>query len=333
MGAELLGVSTRFSSIWPLGRLLCVIGVGAIVLLQSATALAAPSPSPALDGILVTPPGTGFAEQAKGAAGIFEGPFDATGYGQITASTNVEQAKQALVGDGFLAGYGRTWVSQVAQKIYVEAVMAFGGAKGAKTWLSQSERADRLEPTFQHAITIDGIDSYYGARLVDPASPIYADAYVFVKGNDTYLVSTVSTKDDLATTAATQTRRQYDSAPPYTVPPSEWPESKASNAAVSAARVVGGVVIGVLIVGLIVVTLVIMRARRPSMQAVMVQGMPGGAARLPIANPIQMSEDRRSWWDGNGWRDAKHEVPPAAQRSEDGKFWWDGSSWRPIPTA
>ncbi len=314
-----------------LGRLLFLIGVAAIALVQSVTVLAAPSPSPALDAILVTPPGTGFVEQAKGTPGIFEGPFDAEGYAQITSSADTTKAKQALVADGFLSGYGRTWVSQAAQKIYVEAVMAFGGAKGAKSWLGQSEIADRAEPTYQHAITIEGIESYYGARLVDPASPIYADAYVFVKGNDTYLVSTVSTKDDLATTAATQTRRQFESAPQYTVPPSEWPESKASNVAVGAVKVVGGVLVGILVVGLIVATLLIVRSRRPPMPAVSFQGIPSGGAQAPPAIAVQMSEDRRQWWDGTNWRDAEQEVPPSAQRSEDSRFWWDGYNWRPIP--
>lgn len=315
----------------PLGRLLCLLGVGAIALAQSVAALAAPSPSPALDGILVPPPGTGFVEQARGTPGIFEGPFDADGYAQITATADTTKAKAALSADGFLSGFGRTWVSQAAQKIYVEAVMAFGGAKGAKTWLNQSEVADKGEPTYQHAITIDGIDSYYGARLVDPASPIYADAYVFVKGNDTYLVSTVSTKDDLATTAATQTKRQYDSAPPYTVRPSDWPESKASNVAVGAVKIVGGVLAGILVVGLIVATLLIVRSRRPPMLAVPLQGVPSSGAQPLPAMPVQLSEDRKQWWDGTSWRDAEHDVPPTAQRSDDGRFWWDGHNWRPIP--
>ena len=297
--------------------------------MQPAFVLATPTPSPSLDGILLTPPGTGFVETTQGTPGIFEGAFDADGYTQITSSANAAQAKQTLAHDGFVSGFGRTWVSRATQKIYVEAVMAFGGAKGAKTWLSQSETADRAEPTYQHPITIDGIDSYYGARLVDAASPIYADAYVFVKGNDTYLVSTVSMKDDLAATAATQTKRQYDSAPAYTIPPADWPESKATNIAASAAKVVGAIVIGILIIGLVIAAFFIVRSRRPAPLLAVPYPAGGFAAEAAPVPVVQMSEDRRSWWDGTTWRDAEHDIPPAAQRSSDGQFWWDGQTWRP----
>jgi len=61
-------------------RLLCGIGVGAVLLVQPASALASPSPSPSLDKILVAPPGTGFVEQPKSpSSGLFEGEFDAAG--------------------------------------------------------------------------------------------------------------------------------------------------------------------------------------------------------------------------------------------------------------
>lgn len=318
-----------------MGRLLSAIGVAAIALLQTAVALAAPSPSPmpapALNGILLSPPGTGFVESDPSTPGIFEGPFDAAGYAAITSTANTAQSKQTLDHDGFLSGFGRTWVSQASHHIYVEAVMAFGGAEGAKTWLGQSELADKAWPSYQHSITISGIGTYYGARLVvDRAQSIYADAYVFVKGNDTFLVSTVSTSDDLATTAATQTKRQYDSAPPYTVPPAQWPESKVSNTASNAGKVVGAALGAILILAAMVGTYFVARSlRRPALQAVSAHGGPVGGEPAPIA-AVQMSEDRHSWWDGTTWRDAEHDIPPAAQRSSDGTFWWDGVTWRPI---
>jgi hypothetical protein len=311
-------------------RLLGAIGVAAIALLQSVVALAAPTPSPALDGILLSPPGTSFVEADKNTPGIFEGAFDSAGYATITSSTNGAQAKQTLDGDGFLSGYGRTWVSQSTHHIYVEAVMAFVGGSGAKTWLGQSELADKAESTYQHSITISGVGTYYGARLVDSVNSVYADAYVFLKGNDTYLVSTVSTSDDLATTAATQAKRQYDSAPPYTVPPSEWPEAKAASAAFSVGKIVGEALFVILIVALIGGTVLFVRSRRrPALVGVPVYG---GAVSAPIPPAVQMSEDRGSWWDGTTWRDAAHEVPPHAQLSDDGKFWWDGQTWRAIPS-
>jgi hypothetical protein len=330
MAAESLDVSARIGRIDSLGRLLSSIAIAAALSIQSVVALAAVSPSPPLDGILLAPPGTGFVEQPKSTSGIFEGPFDADGYASITSSTDLAGAKSALLNDGFLGGYGRTWVSSAKHLVYVEAVMAFNGAKGAKSWLKQSELADKAEVAYQKPITIVGIDTYYGARLVDTANSIYADAYVFVKGNDTFLISTVSTKDDLATTAATQAKRQFDSAPAYTVPPAQWPESTSSNRALDAAKLVGAFVVGVLIIGLIVAALLVMRSRRrPTLLAVAPQAGYAAIQATP-AEHVQMSEDRRSWWDGTSWRDAEHEVPPSAQRSDDGKFWWDGAAWRNV---
>ncbi|HVD47797.1 MAG TPA: hypothetical protein VNG70_11000 [Candidatus Limnocylindria bacterium] len=316
-----------------MGRLLFAIGVSAVILMQPAVALAAPSPSPSLDRILLSPPGSGFVEQPKTASGIFEGPFDAEGYAAITSSADVAAAKKALQADGFLAGYGRTWVSAAKHLVYVEAIMAFNGASGAKAWLKQSELADKAEAAYQKPITITGIETYYGARLVDTANSIYADAYVFVKGNDTFLISTVSTKDDLATTAATQARLQFDSAPPYTVPPAQWPESTSSNKALDVAKLIGAFVGGVLIIGLVVAALLMVRSRRrPPLLAVAPQGGYAAVEAAPVGH-VQMSEDRRSWWDGTTWRDAEHEAPPTAQRSDDGKYWWDGEAWRAVAGA
>jgi hypothetical protein len=339
-----------------LGRLLCSIGVAAVVLLQSATALAAPTPSPALAGLLVKPPGTGYKEEPKATASIVEGPFDAAKYAAVTAAPDAALTAQALVRDGFLAGYGRTWYSTGHAHVYFEAVMAFTGAKGATTWLRQSETADKADVNYSQALTITGIDTYYGARLVDKVHKIYGDAFVFVKGNDVYLVTYVSNKNDLASIAATQTKKQYDAAPPFTIPQAQWPESKVpSSSPFGGLRTIGTIVGVLLILGLIGAGgFLFWSRRRPALRAIPLQDPPGfvsttavpvpatAAVPAPVAGPAAvdalapegpfvMSEDRRSWWDGTAWRDAEHEVPPAAQRSEDGAFWWDGEAWRPMP--
>jgi hypothetical protein len=316
-----------------LDRVLTAVGAGAFLLLQTAPVLAAPSPAPSLDKILVAPPGTGFVEQPKSASGsFFEGPFDAAGYAQTTA-TNPTQIKQSLDEDGFMSGFGRTWLSKAGGNGYVEFVMAFKGAKGAKAWLRQSEVVDKADPNFTDSLTISGIESYYGLRVVDSANKFYAEAFVFVKGNDMLLVSYLSGKNDLATHASTQATLQFQATPEFTIPPAQWPEAKASNRALSPAILVGAFLVGVLMIGLVVAAVLLLQARRRAPQhLVPAYVTPYGAEQVAIA-AVQMSDDRRFWWDGAAWRDAEHEVPPAAQRSGDGRFWWDGASWRPVAGA
>ena len=326
-----------------MGRLLCSLGLAAVFLLQSAIALAAPTPSPALNGLLLKPPGTGFKEEPKATATIFEGPFDAAKYATVTAAPNPAQTAQLLIHDGFLTGYGRTWFFTGHAHAYVEVVMAFTGAKGATTWLRQSEAADKADPSYVQALTISSIGTYYGARLADKVHKVYADEFVFVKGNDLWVVTYVSNKNDLASIAATQTRKQYDAAPAFTIPQAQWPESKVSTSPFDSLKIVGAVIAGVLILGLLAAGALILRSRRRPAQAIPAQRSPVKATPAAVTIPavvaasapagLQMSDDRRSWWDGAAWRDAEREVPPAAQRSEDGHFWWDGAAWRPMPSS
>ena len=327
-------------------RLLCSIGLAAILLFPSAIAFAAPTPSPGLDGILIKPPGTAYKEEPKATTGMIEGPFDAAKFGGVTAAPDAAASAEALGKDGFLSGFGRTWATKGNAHVFVEAVMAFAGAKGAKTWLLQSEAAAKKDPSYVQALTISGIGAYYGARLIDKAHKIYHDAFFFAKGNDVVLVTYISTKNDLGTIAATQTRHQFAAAPAYTIPPADWPESQvAPSSPFGALRTIGTIVGVILILGVIgAAGFVLWSRRRPALQAIPAQPTPPGAmpAAVAVAAPpmvaaapppaeLQMSEDRGSWWDGAAWRDAEHEVPPAAQRSEDGHFWWDGAAWRPMP--
>jgi hypothetical protein len=187
-----------------------------------AVVTAAPAPSPGLDTILASPPSTDYQEINPSTPGILEGHFDANGYASIGGAGDTSKTVKTLGNDGFIAGFGRAWVQQASHRVMVEIVVAFSGGKGANTWLGQSLEADLADPTYQHAISVDGIDSYYGARLSDSAH-YFADAFVFVKGNDGFLVSTISDSDTLGDSAASQTRVQYLRAPPYTIPPSRWP--------------------------------------------------------------------------------------------------------------
>lgn len=205
---------------------LTVAAFAAVLVLPASTAMAAssPSPNPHLSQILAEPPSTGYVELASHTPGILEGPFDAGTYASI-GGLDMQSTITTLAQDGFIAGFGRAWVQQSPSRVMVEIVVAFTGGNGAKKWLEQSQLADMTDPTFQHSITVDGIETYYGARMSDSSS-YFADAFLFVKGNDGFLVSTISGFDDLGDSAAAQTRVQYRHAPEYTIPPSGWPGAR-----------------------------------------------------------------------------------------------------------
>ena len=108
----------------------------------------------------------------------------------------------------------------------------------------------------------------------------FADAFVFVKGNDGFLVSTISDSDTLGDSAATQTRVQYRRAPVYTIPPSGWPESAhgSSISVATLARIAPLFTAGLAATGAVfwLGMLVWMRARRRRMPAAQDAGFSSG---------------------------------------------------------
>ena len=232
----------------------------AAAMLLPASAAAAPNPHPQLGEILAEPPDDGYVEVQSHTPGILEGPFDAGEYASIGAA-EYGNTLQALRNDGFIAGYGRAWVLQSPQRVLVEIVVAFTGGRGARLWLQQSQVADLADPTFQHSITVDGIETYYGARMSDSMS-YFADAFLFVKGNDGFLVSTISSLDDLGDSAAAQARLQYLHAPEYTIPPSGWPGAKAPGFTAANAMALAPQVMAWLVAGAALWWLGLIAARR-----------------------------------------------------------------------
>jgi hypothetical protein len=305
-----------------MGNVNRLINAAAISLLALAplTASATPSPSPGLETVLAAPP-SGYAELTSSP---FHGLFTAHDYAQALGSADADQIEKTLNHDGFVSGFGKTWVHQEAEHAMIEAVLAFTGAKGAKAWLVQAEAGDKKDPSYAHADSISGISPYYGVHFKSAdTSGGEGDAFSFVKGNDVFLVDVVSTKDDVLDVATTQTQAQYNSAPNQTIPSSQWPEN-ASSGGRSIAYWVGFLTIPVLIAVLALAGFLIVRSRRrPAMAAAV-----GGAGGM-----VQMSNDGHYWWDGQTWRDAAREVPPNAQRSSDGALWWDGQTWHPVAPA
>ena len=332
----------RLNRMEALRRLRAPLGLAAILLLHSAIAFAAPTPSPGLDGILIKPVATGHKEALKATTGIVEGPFDAAKIAEVTVAPDAGAVAQALAKAGFVSGYGRTWSTAGNAHVFVEAVMAFTGAEGATSWLRQSEAADKADPSYTQAMTIAGIDTYYGAKLVDKVHKIYGDEFVFAKGNDLLLITYVSGKNDLGTIAATQTKKQFD-ATPATYPPTSGRKTGWSRPRLSAPSRLSVSLLAPIVLGLIGSSGVHPLDSPPSGHSCpgpsgvcvrdLDHGPPSGCVSTRCrctdggcgggcgcaANhgwPVRNVRRPPLLVDGAAWRNAETEVPPAAQRSE-----------------
>jgi hypothetical protein len=291
----------------------------------AASAAPTPTPSPSLDQVLAAPP-VGYIPLSSGP---FHGRFTADEYASAVADASKRsQIVRTLQRDGFVDGYGNTWVNRTSQHFLIEVVAAFQGGAGARQWLTAGEVAEKALPSYQRPDTITGLDPYFGVHLYDAAGKTYGDEFAFVKGNDGFDFLVGSTKDDALAEATAQAKHQYNSAPAWTIPTSQWPENqgaKSSAAAFGTVATIASLVVGLFILALIVFAVVMIgRARRPTVA--LAEGVPGG-----VTGPLQMSPDGSYWWDGQTWRDAASHVPPSAQRSSDGTLWWDGRTWRPVP--
>ena len=305
--------------------------------------------------VLAQPP-TGFTELTTSSLhGEFTAHDWATSNSSSTNGVSPAETEATLKSDGFVDGYGKTWVQAAQGHALIEAVMAFTGGNGARSALTSLEKSDKADPSFKHTNSISGIDPYYGVHFEDSSTSTVGDLFVFAKGNDIFLIVAASTKDDVLTLATDQAKSQYGSAPDSTIPTSQWPEN-ATPAASTGGAVLGFVILAIVLIIFAVGVVFVLRSRRRVPAAVPGYGpmtgysmgppptsdpmaavpmapmaatpMPAAAAPTP---ELQMSPDGYYWWDGQTWKDASLEAPPHAQRTPDGAQWWDGKSWRPVP--
>ncbi len=298
-------------------------GVAALLAAPSA-AIASPSPSPALDSVLAAPAASDYIQYSKAFMTV-QGDFNVLEYVSFLAPADPSGTQTTLKHDGFVTGFGRSWVQHGSGHVLLEVVIAFSGGTGAKSWLNTSEAEYRSDRYYSKTVAVSGLDQYFGGHFADPVTPAYVDIVVFVKGNDYFMIGMLSQADDLADAAPAQTRKQYDLAPASTIPPAQWPEN-ATSAINRFSLLPPGLAIDILVLALVagialfVVILIRRVGRRVSVPAY--AAVPGG---------VQMSPDGHYWWDGQAWRDASSGAPPAALRSADGYYWWDGRTWRPVP--
>ena len=83
----------------------------------------------------------------------FNGQFDATAYAGQYGSSSLG-AGLTLIHDGFVDGYGKTWVQRSTGRAVVEFVIAFEGGRGAKSWLGFEAKADKSGPGHKPATSL-----------------------------------------------------------------------------------------------------------------------------------------------------------------------------------
>lgn len=303
----------------PVHRVL--VGLVALTAALAPMASAAtPSPSPTLGTVLAPPPSSDYVEADATSQSVMEGAFNAQEYAAKTNAARQSQVQATLERNGFVVGFGRTWVQRNTQHLLIEAVLAFDGARDAKKWLTAAQLSDKADPRYQHPIAAPGIANYYGAHLVGDG--LFTDTFGMVKGNDYFWVISISRQDDLGSAGAAQARAVYDFAPSYTIPPSQWPESVTTprGLAYELGRLAGDVLLIGFLLGVVILAFAVVR--RSTRRA---------APPSTGTTAIQLSPDGNYWWDGKRWRDTSREAPAWARFSTDRKLWWDGRHWRPVP--
>lgn len=292
-----------------------------ICLVAATMAAAPPTPSPTLDKVLAPAPGSDFVEADATSASVMEGAFTAREYAAKTNAGQQTQVQASLERNGFVGGYGRTWVQRGTGHVLIEAVLAFDGGRDAKKWLAAAQLSDKADTRYQHPVAAPGIANYYGAHMA--GGDLFTDAFGMVKGNDYFWVISISRQDDLGSAGAAQAKAVYDFAPGYTIPPSEWPESATTprGLAYELGKLTGDILLIAFLLGVVVLLVALVRR---SIRRAAIHSNGSTAA-------IQLSPDGNYWWDGKRWRDTAREVPPWARRSTDRNLWWDGRHWRPVP--
>ena len=294
-----------------------------ISLVAATMATASPTPSPALDKVLAPAPSSDFIEADSTSQTVWEGAFNAQDYAAKINPAQQSQVRASLEKNGFIGGFGRTWVQRSTQHVMIEAVLAFDGARDAKRWLSAAQLNDKADAGYQHPIVAPGVSNYYGAHLA--SAGLFTDTFGMVKGNDYFWVVTISRQDDLGGATAAQAKAVFDFAPPYTIPPLQWPESIATpREAISGfGPLIGNVLVIAFLLSLAILVFAV--ARRSARRS--------AAPPIDAGTSVQLSPDGNYWWDGKKWRDSSHEAPTGARLSSDRKLWWDGRHWRPVPKA
>ena len=238
--------------------------------------------------------------------------IDADGTGARTAADVYGTRASSVI--GFVDSYQKTWTLP-GLGLY-QGLDHFSSVFWAAFRLGESKGATQRNKAHSSYRSVTG----FGAAAYEYTDPAGADGYktdtlVFTAG-DYIAVITLAAYDSTPdhNVLMAQAHRQLDRIP---VPIGEY--NAIGSGLMTTFGWIGVVVAANVLVGGIIVAIVLVRSHRRR-------------AATPLAPAwLNLSGDRRHWWDGQHWIDASFQSPPSAQRSADGAFWWDGATWRSVP--
>jgi hypothetical protein len=216
---------------------------------------------------------------------------------------------------GFVDAYDKTW-SQPGQGLYdgLEHYSSLFWSAFRAGELRGAAQADTVHTSYR-SVAGFGTAAF---EVTDPADAqgYLSDTLVFSQGDYIAFIVVASPTTPDHNLLMDQANRQLRLIP---APIAEF--NSIGSGVLSALKWLGGfVALNLLIAGVIVAIVLVRRRRRPTV------------ATDPWLAALNLSPDRRLWWDGQTWIDASFQSPPSAQRSADGTFWWDGVVWRPVPS-
>jgi hypothetical protein len=235
--------------------------------------------------------------------------------GTLAMTASDIYGSQAGAVKGFSDAYQRSW-SQTGQGM-LDRLERYSSVFWAAFRFGESEGAAKKNKSHVSYGAVAGFGS--GAyEVTDPPDSLgyQIDTFVFVSG-DYMAVIAMGAKNAVPDHGVLmdQANRQLALIP---VPTGEL--NSIGNGAMATVGIFAGVIALITVVALVIVLIVLLRRRRP------MQPLVATAPGL-----LNLSPDRRYWWDGQSWQDTAARVPPGASMAPDGGQWWDGVAWRPVP--
>lgn len=250
--------------------------------------VAAASPSPDVGVYLAPAPGTDWVETGPTTDALV-GVITPQSYGAWAGDNG--QSEQAMHSDGFVTGYGRSWVQRGSQDSLREFVLAFNGTSGATHWYNDLKTFDETSRYYTKDIATLSTSQAVGVEWTysDGGKEYSID---FAKGNLAFDVTMDSDSNDLSATTLAQAQSEFDAVP------QAGDVALTSNTNLQPAAWAIGIALIMFVVLLSGGLFVLIRSARQK------------TVSLAYAPGAQMSPDGHYWWDGTRWRLVANDPPP-----------------------